>query len=85
MIVTRYYSTRQDGTRLVMVKSDSGFYLTKPQNTDILYTYVIDVEDTTNRYIETEEKIPDYQPIAIEEDNWEQEAEEAYQMGVNEA
>lgn len=58
MIVKKFYRTRKDGVNLYHTYSDAGFYIVQNE-TSIMYSEAIDVEDAPYTYSETDEKIPE--------------------------
>lgn len=68
MIVTEYYTTREDGVRLFRTYSDEDFMILQDA-TQTLYVEAIDVEDGGNTYTETDipisEDIPDGTALRI--------------------
>ena len=56
MIIKELYLTREDGIKLNITYSDSGFYIHKI-NTDEIYDEAIDIEGAPYEYEETDRKI----------------------------
>lgn len=57
MAITKtYHSTRKDGVKLYLTKSDQNFYI-KKVGTDEVYDEAIDVENAPFVYEETDQKI----------------------------
>ena len=58
MIKTEFYEERKDGVRLYKRYSNKNVYI-KQQDTGDLYVIAIDVQNTSHKYIETKQKIPE--------------------------
>ena len=56
MVKKEFYRTREDGVNLYKSYSPEGYYIQRV-GTEELYTAAIDVEDSTNTYVETDKKI----------------------------
>lgn len=57
MIVREFYKTRKDGVNLYITYSNAGFYIIQNE-TGIMYSEAIDIENAPYTYSETNEKIP---------------------------
>ena len=55
MIITEFYTTRQDGVILNRTYSDGGFYI---ERDGVRYEEAIDPADSGREYTETEDLIP---------------------------
>lgn len=77
MIKTEFYMTRQDGANLYRTYSDGGFCI--EQNTGVVYSEAIDVENSGFTYTETTTPIPD-NPVeeVISADQYQEITGEAY-------
>lgn len=53
MIKVEFLKTRSDGVKLYKTYSDNGVFI-KNKNTDELYDEAIDIEDSNNKYEETD-------------------------------
>lgn len=56
MIITEFYTTREDGVNLYRTYSDAGLYIRQEQ-TGTEYAEAIDVEGSDMTYVETDEPI----------------------------
>lgn len=65
MIITEFYTTRNDGINLYKSYSDRGFYIRQIETGNV-YSEAIDVENAPYTYEETEEKI-EREPIENED------------------
>lgn len=67
MIITEFYSTREDGVNLYRTYSDAGLYIR--QETGAEYAEAIDVEGSGHTYTETDtpivEEISDSEALSI--------------------
>ena len=62
MIITEYYTTRDDGVRLYRTYSDAGLYIRQEQ-TGAVYSEAVDVEDSGYTYVETDIPIEDIDDV----------------------
>ena len=65
MIVTEFYRTREDGVELDRTYSNEGFYIIQTE-TQAKYTEAIDVVPLRYTYSESDEKIPEDEPVEEE-------------------
>lgn len=56
MVITEFYRTREDGVNLYKSYSDEGYKIKQTQTNNI-YNYAVDIEDSGFSYEETSEKI----------------------------
>ena len=59
MIIKEFYITRKDGVNLYKTYSNEGYMIQKA-GTEELYAEAIDIESARYEYIETDQKIEEY-------------------------
>lgn len=76
MIITTYFTTRNDGVVLNRTYSDEGFYIIQNE-TGIKYSEAVDVENAPYTYSESDEK------IEVIDENMDNTNEQLNNEGVN--
>lgn len=65
MIITEFYSTREDGVSLYRTYSDAGYMIRQTQ-TGALYSEAVDIENSGYTYVETDQ-FPEDETISADE------------------